>query len=78
MRRNTGKAEQQLFEIEKPIKGYNQVIVSVKPDGVDGLSASYFIWGTKNGFESEKELAWDCGEAEYNHEAVLTELVNAT
>jgi hypothetical protein len=78
MKRNTGKVEQQLFELEKPIKGYSQVIVSVKPNGVDGLSASYFIWGTKNGLEIEKELAWDCGEDGYDHTTVLTELVNAT
>ena len=56
MQRKSGYTVQKLYELETPIKGYNQVIVSCKPNGADGLRGSFFIWGTKDGDIPEKEL----------------------
>ncbi len=74
-KRHNRNAAQQLFELETPIQGFTLVIVSIKSDGSGGLSASYFIWGTVDGVNPEKELAWDLGEKEYTHEDVLKRLI---
>lgn len=64
------------FVLDRPINGFKRLMISVKPYGVDGLSASYFIWGIKEGTLMRKELAWDCGsKTEYCHEKVLNELL---
>lgn len=75
LKRNTGNAEQNLFELDKPFKGYNQVIVSVKLDGVSGLMGSYFIHGTKDGDKTDKELTWDMGREDFVAEEVLKQLL---
>ena len=75
MSRETYNATQQLFELITPIEGFNQVIVSVKADGVDGLSGSYFIFGTTDGCTLEKELAWDCFINEFNHDKILANYI---
>jgi len=76
MQRNSGYTIQKLYELETPIDGYNQVIVFCKPNGVNGLKGSFFIWGTKDGFIPERELDWDTGVCDFNHDYVLLSRIN--
>ena len=76
MQRKSGYTVQKLYELETTIKGYNQVIVSCKPNGADGLIGSFFIWGTKDGDIPEKELDWDNGDCDFEHDKVLTDRIN--
>jgi len=74
--RFNGKATQTLFELDHDFDGYKMVIVSIKKDGVDGLSASYFIWGTHDGDVMGDELRFDFGDNHYNCDDVLNKLIN--
>lgn len=76
MQRKSGYAVQKLYELETPIEGYNQVIVSCKPNGANGLKGSFFIWGTKDGDNHEKELDWDTEDCDFEHDKVLIDRVN--
>lgn len=71
MERKSNYAVQKLFELEKPIEGYDKVIVSCKLNGANGLRGSFFIWGTKDGDNPEKELDWDTDYCNYKHDEVL-------
>lgn len=64
-------AIQKVFELDRQIDGYDKVIVSCKPNGANGLKGSFFIWGTKDGENPEKELDWDTEDCNFNHETVL-------
>ena len=75
MERKSGSALQKLYKLQKPIKGYEMVIVSCKPNGADGLRGSYFIWGSRNEFITGKELDWDTEDCNFNHEQVLMNLI---
>lgn len=75
MKRQSGSALQKLYELEKPIKGYDMVIVSCKNDGDDGLKGSFFIWGTNDGDKIEKELDWDTDSCDFKHDQVLMNLI---
>lgn len=76
MERKSVYAVQKLYELEQPIKGYNQVIVSCKPNGANGLKGSFFIWGTKDGNSIENELDWDTADCDFIHDKVLTDRIN--
>jgi len=71
--KQTPKTQLRLFGLINPVMGYKYAIVSVKPDGIDNLSASVFVWLTNHNDiqKPQKEIYFDCGKEYYRHDEVL-------
>lgn len=76
MSRKSGYATQKLFELDNPIKGFNMIIISCKPNGANGLKGSYFIFGSRNGDELTKELDWDMDNCDFDHNTALNNFLS--